>query len=449
MTSIAGGRAVIAGGRTWDGKAIGKVLLFNPEADRPLSAIGDLAEPRYLHTAALMAGEDGITGTLDDFILIAGGTNGSHSLSSLAAVRLDPLSPDRLSVEPLEAKLQRPRMYHTAVFIPPAFLLIDGGRSAAPSGGGGILPVAELLELDSRGERISVGRRWEFRTLARMRHSTTFLGTGPDGAAWVLGYGGFGTWPEGQILRDRQAQADPRRGLEDRFNPDEGVVLAAPELLRIEAGPGSTAEAKLDVMPLDFEFRHEMLRYDHRAAPVLFDALTARGGEARQVLIAGGSLQPLNYDPDRPGRTLFEPPRRPEDALLLARKPPLEACAAAILFEFHPEEPVKSSFQVIPSPTGDRRSHCVLVPLTAPGVLILGGEIPDQPEEPYATGEIYLPRERRLAPLAIPLTTPRTRFGAFSIEGPGGPTVHILGGGTSADETAGFADVERLRMEKR
>ncbi len=457
-TSIAGGRAVIAGGRTWEGKAIGEVLLYNPEAPRPLQALGELAEPRYLHTANLLPGEDGVPGTLDDFVVIAGGTDGNQSLSTISAVKLDPVAPDRISVEAVEGKLKWPRMYHTATAFGRGWLLLDGGRYSGRSGEGGIIPGAELLLLDSRGGKVIIRKRWELPGPARMRHSATYLGrgAGTDGAHYILIYGGFGLPPD----RDGggpPAAASPRQG---PVVPDQGMVLASPELVRVVTGTegpeeaGASAEPRVERIPLDYEFRFEMLRYDHRAAAIGFDPVTAEGPKPREVLIAGGSLQPPNYDPDRPERNLYEPPppRRPGDVATWARGPaaPLfPESAAAIVFEFHPAEPARSAFRVVESPTGDRRVHLALAPLSYPGVLILGGENPQRPDEAYQTAEVYLPRERRLAPLAVPLSSSRTRFGALVIDGPEGASVHVLGGACSGGDAANFADIERLRLDWR
>src|SRR6185503_11999026 len=87
ITPIAGGRAIIAGGRSPGEKAIGQVLLYDPEASHQLQLLGEMPSarekdekdrkapepsPRYLHTATLFPGEDGLLNTFDDFIIIAG-----------------------------------------------------------------------------------------------------------------------------------------------------------------------------------------------------------------------------------------------------------------------------------------------------------------------------------------------------------------------------------------
>ncbi len=68
-----------------------------------------------------------------------------------------------------------------------------------------------------------------------------------------------------------------------------------------------------------------------------------------------------------------------------------------------------------------------------------------------ATAEVYLPEEGRLAPLAVSLTAPRSRFQAFVLDGPAGPTVYPIGGttGPAEAETSGYGDIERLAIEKR
>jgi hypothetical protein len=459
VTAIAGGRAVIAGGRTWpaaaggrtsEGKALAEVLLYNPDAPRPIQGLGELSEPRYLHTANLLPGEDGIPGTLDDLVVIAGGTDGNQSLSSIAAVKLDPAAPDHISIEALEGKLRWPRMYHTATAFGRGWLFIDGGRYSSLSGEGGIIPGAELLLIDSKGAKAILKKRWDFPGPPRMRHSATYLGRGADGAHYILEYGGFGLPPD----RGDGAPPVPSGAPRAPVVLDQGMVLAAPELVRVAPGGGSPDDApRVTRLPLDYEFRFEMLRYDHRAAAIGFDPYLVKDQRPREVLIAGGSLQPPNYDADRPGRNLYEPPppRRPEDVATWARgpSPPFAESAAAILFEFNPADPERSQFRVIESPTGDRRVHFALAPLAYPGVLILGGENPQRPEEAYLTAEIYLPREKRLAPLAVPLSSARTRFGALVIDGPEGATVHVLGGLGQKNEEGNFTDSERLKLDWR
>jgi hypothetical protein len=193
-----------------------------------------------------------------------------------------------------------------------------------------------------------------------------------------------------------------------------------------------------------------MLRYDHAAAPIGFDPFTVSRDTPREVLIAGGTLRPPAYDATRPGQ-LFEPPLpgHPEDAARFLQKPTFLESAAAVVFEFRPDDPARSTFRVVDSPSGDPRVHFALAPLAVPGPLILGGENPLQPGEVYLTAEVYLIAERRLAPLAVPLAAPRSRAGAFVVPGVEGVAVYLLGGSSSPEGTEGFADVERLRIPAR
>jgi hypothetical protein len=431
---IAGGRAIIAGGRTVDGKPTGQVLLFDPEAARPVTIAGEMGEPRYLHTADILQGREG--DPLDDFVVIAGGTDGNQSLKSLEVVRMDPSSPGRILVETLDSTLLVPRIYHSATQIPPNFLLIDGGRYYAPRGGGGIVMTAELLSFKLRGGKMVVSGHWEFPTLARMNHSSTYLGKGTDGAHYILNYGGFGM--------DPQHTVDP--GQEPYFNWDEGVVLAAPELIRIDLGG---EEPQLSRIPLEnYGWSYQKLRHGHDAVRVGFDPNTIAGDRARQVLIAGGSLYPPYFDRDRPNRKPFEPPHRAEDMALYARSPDYSESADALLIEVRPDEPDESTIREVPSRTGNPRVHIALAPLEHPGVLILGGENPDpqRSDEIYITAEIFLYRERRLAPLAIPLATSRSRLETLVLSRPGGAMVYALGGMTMPEEESSFADIELLNI---
>ncbi len=457
VTPIAGGRAVIAGGRSWAGDPLGQVLLFSPEASQPLTVQGHFLGPRYLHTATLIPGKD----PLNDTVVIAGGTDRNGSLAVLAAIRLDPISTEKLIVEPLDVSLRTGRTYHTATFIPPNLLLIDGGRHSAPSGGGGILRTAEILAFEWRQGKAVVRQRWEVPTLPRMRHTSTYLGRGADGAHYVLHYGGFGIPRELETRGDAAGAEAGGNATPPPLNPEEGLVLAAPELLRVRThereGAAAHGEPQVERIPLDWRFRWEMLRYDHAAAPVAFDPLTVAGDSPREVLIAGGTLKPPNYDAALPDRNHYEPPgkadlqKHPEDADRYARKPPFtegsSESAAAVVFEFRPDAPEQSGFHIVESPTGEQRVHASLVGLPFPGVLVLGGENPQHPEEMLLTAEVYLAGEKRLAPLAVPLAAPRTRLGAYGTLEVGSFSVYAVGGLTTDEEKGGFADVERMRME--
>ncbi len=432
-----GGPAVLAGGRTWDGKPTSQVLLYTPEAPSPIVPVGELSEPCYLHTANALPGPDNAANTMDDFVVIAGGTDGNQSLNLLSAVRLDPSSPNQVLVETIDSRLLVPRMYHSATSIPPNILLIDGGRYSAPRGGGGIVVNAEILSFDFQGEKIVLSGLWEFQTLARMHHTSTYLGRDADGAHYILHYGGFGIPPDREL--------DPAVPY---FNPDEGVVLAAPELLRIETKTNGQPSWKR--IPLtekkNYKWSYQMLRYGHRAAPVGFDPLTVQDNRPREVLIVGGSLHPPNFDPDRPGRKLFQLPREGQNVGPFIAPPLYTESAEALIFRFQPASPSESTFQVLESPTGDQRIHFSLAPLDYPGILILGGENPQRPDETYITAEVYLSRERRLAPLAIPLAGSRSRLGTLVVPTPKGASVYVLGG-TSSPESAGYlADIELLQI---
>ena len=124
--------------------------------------------------------------------------------------------------------------------------------------------------------------------------------------------------------------------IETSVNPEEGVVLASPELIRIDT---SMKEPGLARIPLDYPYSFQMLRYGHRTVPVGFDPLMIQGNQSRAILIAGGSLQPLNFDPDRPNRILYELPRREEDIpLFINRTPDGTESADALIFEEREEE---------------------------------------------------------------------------------------------------------------
>ena len=428
VSPLSGGRAVVAGGTTADGKAIAQVLLFDPQSPRIWTIIGEMPEPRSLHTATLLPGEDGQMGTLDDLVAIAGGWDGQRALGSLIVIAADPESPDRLFIETIPTALQVPRIYHSAVFVPPDRLLIEGGY-AMPSGGGasGIISTCESIAVEFRGRKASARPLRQFPARPRMHHASAYLGRDSEGVPCVFTHGGVGA-PE--------AAARPP----GFFPIDESVVLGAPVVTRIL--PGGEEQASID-----FEWSYEMLRYSHGAVAAGFDPLGSTGNAGREVLLAAGVLHPLHFDPNRPWRFLYEAPRRPEEADRVNRKPLMTENASALLFEFLPADWKRSSLRVLPSPSGERRVHATVVALDRPGILILGGENPQDPREVHISGEIYLYGEKRLAPLAIPLAAPRTRAGAATVSLGQGEAVYLFGGTLPTATAEGFSDVEKLRLE--
>ncbi len=428
VSALAGGRAVVAGGTTAAGKATAQVLLFDPQSPQVWTLLGEMPEPRSLHTATILPGEDGQIGTFDDLVAIAGGWDGERALGSLIVIAAVPESPDRLFIETIPAALQVPRIYHSAVFVPPDRLLLEGGY-AMPSGGGagGIISTSELIAVEARGRKASARPLRQFSARPRMHHASVHLGRDKDGAHCVFTHGGVGS-PEA---------AAPAPGF---FPNDEAVVLGAPVVTRLLPG-------REDQSPIDFEWRYDMLRYSHRALAAGFDPLNASGEAGREVLLVGGALHAPNFDPNRPWRFLYEAPRRPEEADRVNEKPLLTENASGLLFEFLPGDWKRSSLRLLPSPSGERRVHATVVALDRPGILILGGENPQNAAEVHNTGEIYLYREKRLAPLAIPLSASRTRAGAATVSLGQGEAVYLIGGMFPAGGAEEFSDIERLRLE--
>jgi hypothetical protein len=118
-----------------------------------------LSDARSDHTATLLA---------DDYVLLAGGSDGLAELSSVEIV--DPVG---LSVEPL-GSLAVARASHTTTLLPDGRLLVAGGRA-----GGSSLDDAELLDPDS-GLSEPVGpMNW-----ARAEHDAALL---PDGRVLLVG----------------------------------------------------------------------------------------------------------------------------------------------------------------------------------------------------------------------------------------------------------------------
>ncbi|MBI4586040.1 MAG: hypothetical protein HY717_18685 [Planctomycetes bacterium] len=445
-TGVVGGQVVLAGGLSEkkEGspqKPLGQVLLFNPgaPAEQRFQEIGSLSQPRYLHTATVLPGEDGLAGTADDVgIIIAGGTDGNQALADLEAIRLNPAT-RQFSVEPLRQKLRIQRFHHTATAIPPNRIVFIGGTDQDSTGHSSIIARAEILIFTILpGGKLDVSERRELSTIPRWRHTATALGRlpGPDGAFSILVYGGIGIPP---VLRKEGREV---------YSRYEGLILYSPEIIQIHPAASRPPASLPIAVPFDYA-RH---RYDHQAVLIEEDQNGGQLAGPVRVFISGGSLRPLDQDPDIPLRRHWEFGRPEEVGLKTSWDPPKGSeCAHSLVFHWDSLKPGEGEAEIIPSPTGERRVHHALIALPRLGLLSIGGENPYRSSlaapETLLQGEMYLPRKGLLAPAAVFLDAGRSRFRAVSIPGAGETGLFLFGGTGGRESGEGIDDVEALKIK--
>jgi hypothetical protein len=447
VTPMAGGRAIVAGGESTDGRqALDQVLVYDPfhaPGDAAFQVAGKLPHPSHSHTATLLAGPDEAYGTADDVVLIAGGSDGARSLGELTVLR--PIAGGGIVVEPLEDGLRVPRSDHAAAALSGTRVIIDGGRSRGVGLPPGLVGCAEVLAISFDAGKARVAEHSVFRTIARSGHTLTFLPPAGGVAARVLAYGGFG--------RDRRRFVDPLPfgqridGVpgDDVFWPqDERTVLVSPVLIDVRNPEASITE-------IGYGFSLPLLRWGHQA--FLLDAGSGPE-EAQLVLIAGGSLRhPIqNFDG---GPDLWELPFRMRDVVpaVLPELPQGHEAASAILFRHDPRDPSRSRLEVVPHPSPDpgqtsERLSFAAVPVPGLGVVILGGEEPGGPREVRCLdgAEVFLAGEERLAELAVRLASGRARHQAYLVETETVRSIFLLGGTPGSGDKTRFSDVEEIPL---
>jgi hypothetical protein len=135
-------------------------------------------------------------------------------------------------------------------------------------------------------------------------------------------------------------------------------------------------------------------------------------------------------------------------------RPQGHEAASAILFRFNSAEPAKSRLEVIPHPFPDpgqatERIHLAHVVVPGLGVFILGGEQPSEGREASCTAgiEVFLQDGDKLAELAVPLATPRSRHQACFVDAGAARSILLLGGIPCGDGRSGFSDVEEIPLK--
>ena len=446
LTPIVGARAIVAGGATAEEReALDQILVYDPFSERldkgePFAMVGKLPHPAYFHTCVSLPGRDGLLRTLDDIILLAGGTDGTRSLEDLTLLR--PREDGGVDVTPLETGLRIPRAEHAAVALPGNRVLIDGGKSGGWGGPSGLVGCAELITLVFEGGRIQVGEHVLFRSLPRMRHTLTLLSPSVTDEVYVLAYGGYGQ------PRQKRSQEEISFGqlVEGAipanlfFPTDEGAVLASPVLLNATAPTAS-------ITRIPMEFNLSLLRWGHAAVPLGSDDGQRSAAEgASTVLIAGGTVWHLLGGLDRSWRqwdiTAIEN---------LSSLPRGHEATNALLFRFDPSEPSRSRMEIIPHPSPNpekalERVCFSTVSVPGQGVFLLGGEQPGE-GRPLTTAEIFLRDGERLADLAVRLTAGRSRHQAYLVATSEGRSIFLIGGLPAAEDRTAFAAVEEIRLK--
>ncbi|MCZ6793895.1 MAG: kelch repeat-containing protein [Planctomycetota bacterium] len=459
LTPLTGAYVVMAGGRTRDGEALADVVVYNPLTSGPganafnrLSA--SLPTACFGHTATLLAGPSGVAGSLDSYIVLAGGTNGTRSLGELTIVRIE--STGEFSVETLEETLEGPRDGHAAVAVSRNSVLIDGGTTR-DADGEAIVGCAELLRFETAADgRVLLAERTVLRSLPRRGHSLTLVGSTLD--RWVLMVGGFGR----NRFRYPYHDDSPLGGVvstgdECRCPLEWCSVLAAPLLLGLDR-PGRpvielrSAEYRRGEED-EYDLHYSYLRRGHRAVGLDGDREQAPMPSTEVLIVGGTPVSPHQRFRGWPN-DLWEIPMEVQLGRLVTRRPPSAPDAlSAVVFTFDPRDPARSERSVIPYPAPDPtkeypRTHFSATLVPGLGVLVAGGETPALGDgDPLSSIDIFLPREKRFAPYSVPLLSPRTGHRAYLFERESGRHLLLLGGRGGDDST--FRDVEEIPLPPR
>ena len=441
VTPIAGGRAIVAGGATPGSREpLDQVLVYNPilAESKPAQAF-QLSEQRLphrnqSHTATLLAGPDEVFGTFDDVVLIAGGFDGTRSLSDLSL--LAPQDDGSVNVLPLKEGLLVARTEHAAVAVGPNELLVDGGRKSDPDEPGGLVECAELIVI-TYGEELKprIAHHQSFRTLARSFHTLTLLEPAETGDTYVLSVGGFGR--ARQQLSKMPLLGKPAEGVNVFCSIDSAAVLASPILLNVSA-PEKSFE-----LPTDFLL--PLVRWGHSTLPV--EARDSGRGPPRslKVLISGGAIRHPLKGFDGP-RSLWEQKQRAVNLWDL-QTPQEHEASSPILFYFDPALPQASRFELLGRPLLDpgqtpERVFFSAAAVPGIGIAIAGGELRDG--QALTNVEIYLADENRQCELAAPMLSPRTRHQAYVLRRGTKASLVLIGGVPGTGAPSEFSAVEEI-----
>jgi len=441
LTPIASGRAIVAGGAAADTHApTDQVLVYDPLAAEEdpsrafLAASRPLPHPTQSHTATMLAGPDEAFGTFDDFVVLAGGTDGARSLDDITI--LLPREDGRVDVEPLAQGLRVARAEHAATAVGPNELLVDGGRKSDPNGPGGLVQCAELIVFEHTDlGRPRIAHHRVFRTLARSLHTLTLLPPTSSGEVYALAVGGFGA-ARHQLssIPDLGKDTDDKNAF---CSTDKAAVLAAPLLLNVSR-PERSFELRM-------EFLYPLVRWGHVALPIETERPADAPPRSNVVLIAGGAVRHPLRGLEK-NRDLWERNEREKDRFELPPRYPQEhEAAAVVLFRFDPTSIADSRFEVLPHATPDPgrtpdRVYFAATPVWDRGIVLSGGELRDGAG--LTSLELYIADEQRVCELAAPLAAPRTRHQAYAVRRGDRTSIVLIGGIPGAGHTGAFRAVE-------
>lgn len=446
VTPIPEARALVVGGATTTAsRPIDQVFVYDPVykeegADQAFSLQQEsLPHPTYHHTATALAGPDGESGTADDVIVIAGGTDGSASLSDLTVLTGLARGAEGGVKIALKGNLRVHRQQHAAVAVSKNQILIDGGLQA----GKGLVECAERITLSFKNGEVHLEEHAVFRTLARMLHTLTLIPTTAKEEGVVLAYGGFGRRriPKSTALPYGTFGSPLEPTVTDFFFPmDRAVVLVSPILIHVQSPTES-----ID-LPYEDDFSDAFLRWGHAA--VLLGS-TLRPDGTRDVLVAGGTLQPF-----QPSKSPWEIPRneilfRHQSGKL---QPQGHAAIHPLVIHINTRAPSESHLEVLQHPSPDpiqvpERVHFSPAVVPQLGILIAGGE--PHEGQPLSSAEIFLTGKRRLAELAIRLAWPRARHQSYVVDHRNGKkSLYLIGGiGILAKDGSPLPAVEELLLK--
>lgn len=425
-TTIFGHQVLICGGMT-EGRARNDVFLVDPLApENPVHQRASLKYARYLHSATALPGADGEPGTLDDFLVIAGGTDGRGGIAEIEIVRLDFDKDLALSVESPEWALKWPRSYHCATALSGNRLLLTGGLTFSkrrPQ----IVATAELLTFEFKEDGSITATGLPLPAVPRKEHTATRLSTTDPNFDHILVFGGRG------VPRARFEELENWEHIHT-YEVGEARVLAQPVLLKIATQTG------LEVHPLRSEPvpSFDQVRYGHTAL-----ALEPESDGRQRVLISGGSLD-MPHDPATPSAYLwavYDPTRL---------RPRFGDTASSLVIRFDPEVDTTAEVRVLPFASAETRLHHGQISIPGLGALVLGGDsVVDKESIQLATTELFLLETESMVPFSVALNGGRSRFAYSTITDDDG-SIHVclFGGKVTIDGNNEPAGMEVLRLPR-
>lgn len=436
-TTVFDNLVVLCGGVTKDGSIRGEVMFFDPLADPGQQRMHEprkLTHKRHRHTATGLPGPDGKMGTIDDFLVIVGGSDGRKSIPQIEIVRFLNSRVDEdgqeidpgFGVEVSDAELSFSRFDHAATALSGNRILITGGVQREQGGTLNLVAIAELLSFELQNDGTLKGTSTShILPLPRMDHTATrleFPVSNPDyDIVFVFGGSGVPRWAFETY--------DSNHRTKETYQFGRSVILGNPEILVIP----SSLEREIEVLPLDIGQSYQVVRHGHRALALQ----PTRDGKA-QVLVTGGSLRPvMEYVGGQ-----WDVPDRPPNG---------DECSTSWRFVFNDEDIRNPGVVYLPSPTGETRVRHQLIEVPGMGALSLGGESATRNDAnaPLIMGDFFLTeRHADVLPFSIPLNRGRSGFAHATTVHANGISIFLFGGVGSDNQTDPLPDIEVLHLPR-